>query len=57
MIFATASNADIDRWMETWNAVTAHSLVHAQVTTVDADTSVEDACEVSLPAATPVPRR
>jgi len=48
LVFVAAANSDIDHWMKTWHSVPARSLIEAQVTTVDADTSVEDACEALL---------
>lgn len=47
MIFVTSSNAETDEWTKLWNSITARSLINSQVIAVDADTSVEDACEVS----------
>lgn len=47
MVFVTASNAETDEWIKLWSSVTARSLIHSQVIAVDADTSVEDACEAS----------
>ncbi|KAH9916953.1 uncharacterized protein BXZ73DRAFT_53489 [Epithele typhae] len=48
LVFATAPNADSEAWLAEWKAVLAKDIIDSPVVTVDADTSVEDACELLL---------
>lgn len=39
---------ELEAWVKTWDAVPARDLIDSPIIAVDADTSVEDACEVLL---------
>ncbi|EIN08199.1 hypothetical protein PUNSTDRAFT_44773 [Punctularia strigosozonata HHB-11173 SS5] len=47
-IFANASNADAEEWINAWAQVSAKDLVDSPVVSVPPDCSVEDACEKLL---------
>ncbi|EPQ52371.1 hypothetical protein GLOTRDRAFT_140715 [Gloeophyllum trabeum ATCC 11539] len=42
------STADSDEWVKAWQGVLANDLIDSPVVAVDADTTVEDACELLL---------
>ncbi|KAI0690818.1 hypothetical protein C8T65DRAFT_721186 [Cerioporus squamosus] len=48
LVFATAPNADSEEWVAAWKAVLAKDIIDSPVVAVDAETSVEDACEQLL---------
>ncbi|TFK87552.1 hypothetical protein K466DRAFT_662933 [Polyporus arcularius HHB13444] len=45
LVFATTPNADSEEWVSAWKAVLAKDVIDSPVVAVDAETSVEDACE------------
>jgi len=46
--FITAPAADSKEWIKDWKGVLARDLIHTRVVSVDAETSVEDACDILL---------
>jgi CBS domain-containing protein len=42
------SSEDVEEWLRTWRTTCARDLIDMRVVPVDADTSVEDACELLL---------
>ncbi|KAI0786311.1 hypothetical protein C8Q75DRAFT_808702 [Abortiporus biennis] len=48
LAFVAAPNADAEDWTKAWQDVQARDLIDSPVVAVDADTSVEDACELLL---------
>ncbi|KAH9836090.1 uncharacterized protein C8Q71DRAFT_65608 [Rhodofomes roseus] len=48
LVFATAPNADAEEWVKAWAQVPARELIDCPVIAIDADTSVEDACDMLL---------
>ncbi|KZT07022.1 CBS-domain-containing protein [Laetiporus sulphureus 93-53] len=48
LVYATAPNAEVEEWTKAWQQVFARDLIDSPVVTVDADTTVEDACELLL---------
>ncbi|KAI0070841.1 hypothetical protein K474DRAFT_1607926 [Panus rudis PR-1116 ss-1] len=47
-VFAAVPNAEADEWTKTWQTVFARDLIDSPVVAVDAETTVEDACELLL---------
>jgi len=47
-VVSTAPNGDSEVWIKKWNTVFARDLIDSRIVSVDAETSVEDACEVLL---------
>ncbi|CAL1698819.1 unnamed protein product [Somion occarium] len=48
LVFAAAPNADAEEWTKTWQTTLARDLIDSPVVSVDAETTVEDACELLL---------
>ncbi|RPD60225.1 hypothetical protein L226DRAFT_494102 [Lentinus tigrinus ALCF2SS1-7] len=48
LVFATTPNAESEEWVSAWKAVPAKDIIDSPVVTVDAETTVEDACELLL---------
>ncbi|PCH34976.1 hypothetical protein WOLCODRAFT_139671 [Wolfiporia cocos MD-104 SS10] len=48
LVFATAPTTDSEEWLKTWQQVHARDLVDSPVVAVDADTTVEEACDLLL---------
>ncbi|KAH9924079.1 uncharacterized protein B0H18DRAFT_1085580 [Fomitopsis serialis] len=48
LAFATAPNADAEDWVKAWGQVLARDLIDSPVIAIDADISVEDACDMLL---------
>ncbi|OSX61284.1 hypothetical protein POSPLADRAFT_1146409 [Postia placenta MAD-698-R-SB12] len=48
LVFAAAPNSDSDHWVGAWQQVLARDLIDSPVVAVDADTTVEDACDLLL---------
>ncbi|KAI0041618.1 hypothetical protein FA95DRAFT_674696 [Auriscalpium vulgare] len=48
MAFAAAPNADSEDWVRIWAGVLAKDLIESPVVEVDAETAVEDACDLLL---------
>ncbi|KAH8073378.1 hypothetical protein BXZ70DRAFT_1068979 [Cristinia sonorae] len=46
--FAAAPNADAEGWTKTWSETLAKDLIDCPVVSVDAETTVEEACEILL---------
>ncbi|KAF8815115.1 hypothetical protein BYT27DRAFT_7199617 [Phlegmacium glaucopus] len=46
--FVNVSDDDAQEWLTTWETVYARDLIDSRVISVDADTSVEEACDVLL---------
>jgi len=53
LVFVAASNADTDEWVKAWKQVTVQDLVESPVVAVDADESVEAACDTLLSSGAP----
>ncbi|KAI1785952.1 hypothetical protein LXA43DRAFT_898843 [Ganoderma leucocontextum] len=48
LVFQTAPNADSEEWVAAWKDVLAKDVIDSPLVAVDAETSVEDACELLL---------
>ncbi|EIW54799.1 uncharacterized protein TRAVEDRAFT_73904 [Trametes versicolor FP-101664 SS1] len=48
LVFATTPNADSEEWVAAWKQILAQDIIDSPVVAVDAETSVEEACEVLL---------
>ncbi|KAI0754153.1 hypothetical protein C8Q80DRAFT_1137196 [Daedaleopsis nitida] len=48
LVFSTTPNADSEEWVSAWKGVLAKDIIDCPVVVIDADTSVEDACELLL---------
>ncbi|TCD66085.1 Protein sds23 [Steccherinum ochraceum] len=48
LAFAAAPNADAEEWTKAWSQTLARELIDCPVVSVDADTTVEEACELLL---------
>ncbi|KZT66231.1 hypothetical protein DAEQUDRAFT_813679 [Daedalea quercina L-15889] len=48
LAFAAAPNADAEEWVKAWGQVSARDLIDSPVIAIDADMSVEDACDMLL---------
>ncbi|EJF56777.1 hypothetical protein DICSQDRAFT_140907 [Dichomitus squalens LYAD-421 SS1] len=48
LVLQTAPNTDSEEWVAAWRAVLAKDIIDSPVVSVDAETSVEDACELLL---------
>ncbi|EPS98233.1 hypothetical protein FOMPIDRAFT_1024693 [Fomitopsis schrenkii] len=48
LAFATAPNVDAEEWVKAWRQVPARDLIDLPVVTIEADTTVEDACDLLL---------
>jgi len=46
--FVDVSDDDAQEWLTTWSTVFARDLIDSRIVSVDADTSVEEACDVLL---------
>jgi CBS domain-containing protein len=46
--FVDVSDDDVQEWLTTWRTVFARDLIDSRIVSVDADTSVEEACDVLL---------
>ncbi|KAF9788230.1 hypothetical protein BJ322DRAFT_1106242 [Thelephora terrestris] len=53
LVFVAASNTDTDEWVKAWKQVTAQDLVESPVVAIDADESVEVACDTLLSSGAP----
>ncbi|TFK26084.1 hypothetical protein FA15DRAFT_309772 [Coprinopsis marcescibilis] len=45
LTFLSGSDSDAEEWTETWKTVLARDLIDSRIVIVDAETSVEDACD------------
>ncbi|KAI0628604.1 hypothetical protein C8Q77DRAFT_1162019 [Trametes polyzona] len=48
LVFSPTPNAESEEWLSAWKQVMAQDLIDSPVVAVDAETSVEEACEVLL---------
>ncbi|KAI0726525.1 hypothetical protein C8Q72DRAFT_845797 [Fomitopsis betulina] len=48
LAFATAPNVDAEEWLKTWEQVLARDLIDLPIVVIDAETTVEDACDLLL---------
>ncbi|OCH89284.1 hypothetical protein OBBRIDRAFT_29150 [Obba rivulosa] len=48
LVFSAAPNADSEEWVKAWRQILARDLIDSPVVTIDAETSVEDACDMLL---------
>ncbi|KAI0365810.1 hypothetical protein BV20DRAFT_1046551 [Pilatotrama ljubarskyi] len=48
LVFTAAPNADSEEWVNAWKQILAKDIIDSPVVAVDAETSVEEACEVLL---------
>ncbi|KAF8966633.1 hypothetical protein BDZ97DRAFT_1917442 [Flammula alnicola] len=46
--FINPADGDVEEWVATWKTVFARDLIDSRIVAVDADTSVEDACDLLL---------